>query len=348
MSPLDSLKQLWNQGYGSSVSHDGGNAAAAASMPAMTDREGYMNFGKNVAATLMSRLPSVKESLNTPSLPVVNPTGAPEEEDTSFWDYVYSRLNDGTSGGGSGVDVNALISDINQSYDRQRAAADVARQQSLAGIQGAYDLFGGNINRNYADYTQATQASQAAMANRLAQQIADQTARQQELNASASSMGQDIGALRAQQAGNLAALQASGGFQSDLGNRLAQIVANNQRALQGSGEMIRQGAVGNLENNYNAMLGALAAQREQQIMSARSAGSGGGGGGSKPTTLQDILKEFETIDKLDKYSGKKSKEMFPGVSADTLYNSWTTLAQSDDENDQALADMIQQELRLRD
>jgi hypothetical protein len=46
--------------------------------------------------------------------------------------------------------------------------------------------------------------------------------------------------------------------------------------------MVRQGAAGNLENNYNSMLNALQSAREQQIMEAQAAqfaGSGGGGGG---------------------------------------------------------------------
>ena len=245
------------------------------------------------------------------------------------------------SGSGSGYNVQSMIDQINESFDRQQQALDAQRGAGSTGIQNAYNQFASNVGRDYADYTGAAQQSQAAMAQRVAQQIAEAQARQMELQRSSQSMGQDIGALTQQQAGNLAALQASSGFQQDLSQRLAQIIANNQRSVESGGELVRQGAMGNLETNYQALLGALQANREGQIMSARS-GGGGGGGGSKQRTTRDIRNELEDAQWIDEYIyGKDSGGDFAGVSTDKLFEVWSNAFQSDDPAQQALAAQIQ-------
>jgi len=262
---------------------------------------------------------------------------------------IYDRLGgsdstDGGSGSSGGYNMQAMVNQINDSFARQQQALDQARAAGQAGVQGAYDMFAGNIGRNYADYTGATNQAQAAMAQRVAQQIAEAQARQAELQRSAQSMGMDYGALTQQQAGNLGALQAASSFQQDLGQRLAQVVANNQRALQGSGELVRQGAMGNLESNYQALLGALQSAREQQLMQAQSAaysGGGGGGGSSKPKTLADVLKEFETMDKLNKYAPGADRSMLGQVSPDKIFEMWVNASTNPDERSQALAQQLE-------
>lgn len=251
-----------------------------------------------------------------------------------------------TSGGATsgGYNIQAAINQINDSFARQQQALDQSRSVGQQGIQGAYNTFSGNIGRNYADYTGATQQAQAAMAQRVADQIAQSQARQAELQRSAQSMGQNYGALTQQQAGNVEAMRAAAGFQQDLGQRMAQVVANNQRALEGSGELVRQGAIGNLETNYQALLGALQAAREQQIMSAQAAGSGGGGGGGgKSRTAKDAYDEVKyTNDLISMLMGEdKSQGAFGGVSTDKLFDVWYNAStQKDDPVQQAIADTI--------
>lgn len=247
----------------------------------------------------------------------------------------------GSNKSGSGYNVQAMINQINESFNRQQQGLDAQRGAGSTGIQDAYNQFKSNIGRNYADYTGTAQQSQAAMAQRVAQQIAEAQARQMELQRSSQSMGQDIGALTQQQAGNLASLQASSGFQQDLSQRLAQIVANNQRSVESGGELVRQGAMGNLETNYQALLGALQNSREQQIMEAQAPRSSGGGG-SKERTSRDIRNELEDAQWIDKYIyGDDSGGDFAGVSTDKLFEVWSNASQSDDPAQQALAAQIQ-------
>jgi hypothetical protein len=250
------------------------------------------------------------------------------------------------SGSGSGYNIRAMMDQINQSFDRQQQNLDAAKGAGASGIQNAYNQFSSNIGRDYADYTGAAQQAQAAMAARVAQQIADAQARQGQLQASSQSMGQDIGALTQQQAGNLDALRTSSGFQQDLSQRMAQIVANNQRAMEGSGELVRQGASGNLESNYLALLGALQSGREEALMSAQSGGGGGGGGGgrsSKPTTAKDRYDELNYTQKaIDLLTGGGGSEgAFAGVSNDKLWDWYQANADSTDPSIQSARSQIE-------
>jgi hypothetical protein len=257
--------------------------------------------------------------------------------------FLASLGDDGGSGSGSGYNVKAMIDQINQSFDRQQQGLDAARGSGASNIQNAYNQFASNIGRNYSDYTGATQQSQAAMTQRLAQQIADAETRQREMQGSAQSMGQDIGALTQQQAGNVDTLRASSGFQQDLSQRMAQIVANNQRSLEGSGELVRQGASGNLEANYLGLLGALQSGREQALMSAQSGGGGGGGGSSKPATAKDRYDELnytqKAIDLLT--GGGESEGGFAGVSNDKLFEWYVANQDSDDPSIQSARSQIE-------
>lgn len=269
---------------------------------------------------------------------------AQNQQSASYWEDIANSLSPGGPTGGS-YDMQGIIDQINESYMRQQQALDQARSAGQQGIQGAYNTFSGNIGRNYADYTGATQQAQAAMAQRVADQIAQSQARQAELQRSAQAMGQDYGALTQQQAGNIEAMRAAAGFQQDLGQRMAQIVANNQRALEGSGELVRQGAMGNLETNYQALLGALLAAREQQIMNAQAAASSGGGGGSsKEVTLQDVLKERQALAKLRELDPSYSKTLFDEVSPDKLWEAYLSTVGNDSPEAQSVAQMVRDRL----
>ena len=131
------------------------------------------------------------------------------------------------------------------------------------------------------------------MAQRVADQLASVQARQAELAGASASMGQNTGALNAQAAGNQEALKASSSFQDALSSRMAQIVSNNQAATRNTGDLVKAGAVGTLENNFNQMLNALMAQKEQNIMSAQSSGGSGGGGGGSGDGETDYSKMYK-------------------------------------------------------
>ena len=175
--------------------------------------------------------------------------------------------------------IQAMVNAIEETYGRQRSSLDTNKATSLGGITSAYDTARGNIDRNLSDYNASAASSQAAMTQRMAEQLAQMQSRDAELQNSAQLMGQNVGALRSQSTGNMDALRASSGLQEDLSRRMAEVIANNTRMAQNSGDLVRQGATGNLENQYNGLLNALMTQREQDLLNARMGGSGGGGGG---------------------------------------------------------------------
>jgi len=199
------------------------------------------------------------------------------EPDLSFLnDLSTTPSTDGSSSVQSAI--AAMLGSIEDSYLRQIDGLGRNKAAAASGINSAYDTFKANSGRNYADYQNASTQSQQAMAQRVADQLAAVQARQGELANAAALMGQNASAIQAQGAGNVDTLKATQAIQDALGARLAQIVANNQRATDNTADLVKAGAVGTLETNYNSMLNALEAQREQSIMEAMAAASGGGGG----------------------------------------------------------------------
>lgn len=200
------------------------------------------------------------------------------EPDLSFLnDLPTTPSTDGSSSVQSAI--AAMLGSIEDSYLRQIDGLGRNKAAAASGINSAYDTFKANSGRNYADYQNASTQSQQAMAQRVADQLAAVQARQGELANAAALMGQNASAIQAQGAGNVDTLKATQAIQDALGARLAQIVANNQRATDNTADLVKAGAVGTLENNYNSMLNALQAQREQSIAEALTAASGGGRGG---------------------------------------------------------------------
>lgn len=213
------------------------------------------------------------------------------EVDLSFLNEPQAPAStDGGSGAASAA-IASMLGTIQDSYARQLQGLGQNKAAATAGINSAYDTFKANSGRNYADYQNASTQSQQAMAQRVADQLASVQARQNELANAAASMGQNAGAIQAQNAGNVDTLKASQSIQDALGARLAQIVANNQRATENTGDLVKAGAIGTLENNYNSMLNALEAQREQSIMEAMAAASGGGRGGGSGSSSGGGLKD---------------------------------------------------------
>jgi hypothetical protein len=185
----------------------------------------------------------------------------------------------GDSGASAAAYVQSLIRGINESFDRQRGALDTNKANSATGIQKNYDAFKQGIANNQALYQQGSAAIQAEISRRMAESVARNTELGNQIGGAVGSIGGNAAAPQAQVAANAATLASSQGFQQDLGNRLDQIVGANQRSVENSGDLVRQGASGNLENNYNAMLNAMLANREQSLMEAQQAGMSGGRGG---------------------------------------------------------------------
>lgn len=237
-------------------------------------------------------------------------TAAPNEIYTKNWDGTVpgavapQRINpddfanSGNSGGSAAAYVQSLIQGINESYDRQRGALDTNKASSAAGIQKNYDAFKQGIAANQALYQQGSQAIQAEITRRMAESAARNTELGNQIGGAVGSIGGNAAVPQAQVAANGATLASSQGFQQDLGNRLDQIVGANHQSASNSGDLVRQGASGNLENNYNAMLNALLAQREQSLMQAQQAGMSGGGGGGG-TDYTKAYKQYSDRQKLD-------------------------------------------------
>ena len=206
------------------------------------------------------------------------------------------KTDDGSGGGGGGGGFNAaayvqsLINGINESFDRQRGQLDSNKAASAAGIQKNFDAFKQGVANNQALYQQGSAAIQAEITRRMAESAARNAETSGQVATAVGGIGGSGSAASAQAAANQASLAASQGYQQDLGNRLDQIVGANQRSAENSGELVRQGASGNLENGYNALLNALLANREQSILQAQQAGMSGGGGGGSSSGGTDYTK----------------------------------------------------------
>jgi hypothetical protein len=223
-------------------------------------------------------------------------------------DDIFGGGDNGGGDGGAAAYVQSLIKGINESFDRQRGALDTNKANSSAGIQRNYDAFKQGIASNQALYQQGSAAIQAEISRRMAESVARNTDLGNQIGGAVGSIGGNAAVPQAQVAANAATLASSQGFQQDLGNRLDQIVGANQRSAENSGDLVRQGASGNLENNYNAMLNAMLAQREQSLMEAQQAGmssgrgrGGGGGGSSKSGDYTNLLKQTIARDRLESY-----------------------------------------------
>ena len=207
--------------------------------------------------------------------------------------------NSGNSGASAAAYLQSLIDGINESYDRQRGAVDANKMSAAANIQKNADSFKQGLANNQALYQQGSAAIQAEITRRMAESAARNSETSGQVAAAVGGIGGSASAGSAQAAANQASLDASRGYQQDLASRLDQIVAANQRAAENSGELVRQGASGNLETNYNAMINALLANREQSILQAQQAGSSGGGGGDGGTDYSKAYKQFNDRQKLD-------------------------------------------------
>jgi hypothetical protein len=160
--------------------------------------------------------------------------------------------------------LQTLIDQINQQYDQQVGQVTAQRDQARAGIQGAYDTARTNVGANYQNYQQTAEAQQRAIAQRLADLLASQTSTNDQMLASAQSMGRDTTALQALGRANLDTLRNSNSYSQNLVDRMAQIAASGQNNTLNNLELTRQGASGTLDNRFTDLMGALMMNRDQQ------------------------------------------------------------------------------------
>ena len=217
------------------------------------------------------------------------------------WITFDETSSSGSSGGGfnAAAYLQSLLNGIEESYNRQKGQLDTNKANAAANIQKNYDAFKQGVANNQALYQQGSAAIQAEITRRMAEAAARNTELGNQIGAAVAGIGGNASVPQSQVAANAATLSASQGFQQDLANRLDQIVAANQRSVENSGDLVRQGASGNLENNYQQVLNALMAQREQQIAQAQqSSASGGGGGGGSSSSGTDYSKAYkQAVDK---------------------------------------------------
>jgi hypothetical protein len=219
----------------------------------------------------------------------------------------------GASGGGGGgggsnaAYVAKLVNDINSSYDRRQQDLGTNRMSSLAQITGLADQYKQNLGGINQSYLQGIAAQNNEIARRAAEQQAMAQRTAQQLAGSLTGEGISAQPIQGQAENIVNTLATTNQFQRDLQDRMSQLAASSQAGSLASGELVRQGAAGTLENNYSAMLSALQNARAQEIMQAQAMpmGGSGGGGGGRSSGGGDVL------DQMTKYL--KGKQLFDEV-----------------------------------
>lgn len=222
-----------------------------------------------------------------------------------------SQFESGSSGGGgfdSAAYVANLVNQINQNYDQRQQQLGTNRMSSMAQLSNLGDQYRQNMGGIQQSYLQGIAAQNQEIARRAQEQqaMAQRTAQQ----LAGSLTGEGISAQPIQgQAQNIAnTLATTNQFQRDLQDRMSQLAATSNANNLASGELVRQGAGGTLENNYNAMLNQLQNARNQEILQAQQSvasggGGGGGGGGSSSDPLDQATKYLKTQQLWDEVMG---------------------------------------------
>jgi hypothetical protein len=227
-----------------------------------------------------------------------------QDEGMTFDEALAQFAGGGGGGGNAAAYVASLVNQINDAYNRRQETLGANRTSSLAQINQLAEQYKRNVGNINQSYLQGVAAQNQEIARRAAEQqaMAQRTAQQ----LSASLTGEGISAQPIQgQAQNIAnTLATTNQFQRDLQDRMAQLAASSQAGALSSGELVRQGAAGTLEGNYNSLLNALQAAREQEIMQAQSAGMGGGGGGGRGSSS-------DPLDQMSKYL--KARQLYDEV-----------------------------------
>jgi len=206
-----------------------------------------------------------------------------QDEGMTFDEALAQFAGGGDTGGGGGGNaaayVASLVNQINDAYNRRQETLGANRTAALAQINQLADQYKRNVGTINQSYLQGVAAQNQEIARRAAEQQAMAQRTAQQLSASLTGEGISAQPIQGQAQNITNTLATTNQFQRDLQDRMAQLAASSQAGALSGGELVRQGASGTLENNYNSLLNALQSAREQEIMQAQSAGMGGGGGG---------------------------------------------------------------------
>ena len=177
----------------------------------------------------------------------------------------------------------AMVDAINQSYDTRRGGLDQQNTQAGANLQNILGSFRTGVQNNQASYMQGSESIQKAMAERAAQAQAEASMRSQEIQGMLAGQGGNASAINAQAMANRSVANQSGQAQKDLSQRFDQISQFNQKNVLNSGDLVQQGAAGQLQNQYTDLLNALELSRQQEIYNAENPQPKDGDGSDRRT-----------------------------------------------------------------
>jgi hypothetical protein len=221
----------------------------------------------------------------------------------ALFQYLMSLQNGGGGGGSSAAAqqaaIQAAVDKINEDHARQIAAIGLNRDQGLQGIANALSTFQQGTGANNAQYNTASDSINRAIADRLAQAMAQQQSASTAQANQASQLGWNGAAIQANAENNNNALQNALRYQQDLSDRYRQVQSNSQGATANAGQLMNQGAQGQLANNYNSALNSAdAAASDATYRAQHPTSSGGGGGGSSTNSLKDMSTAWDLASKM--------------------------------------------------
>lgn len=181
----------------------------------------------------------------------------------------------------------AMIDAINQSYDTRRGGLDQQNTQAGANLQNILGSFRTGVQNNQASYMQGSESIQNAMTERAAQAQAEASMRTREIEGMLAGQGGNASAITAQGLANQSVANQSGQAQKDLSQRFDQISQFNQKNVLNSGDLVQQGAAGQLQNQYTDLINALELSRQQEIYNAENPQPKDSGRGSDRSTAAD-------------------------------------------------------------
>lgn len=227
----------------------------------------------------------------------------PAKEEQQIRDFLagLGKNNNNGDGGAAAAAAaqRAMIDAINQSYDTRRGGLDQQNTAATANLQNILGSFRTNVQNNQASYMQGSDSIQKAMAERAAQAQAEASARSGQIQGMLAGQGGNASAINAQALANQSVANQSGQASKDLSQRFDQISQSNQKNVLNSGDLVQQGAAGQLQNQYTDLLNALELSRQQDIYNAqnpKSSGSGGGGSDKMSTADRAAQRDQNLVD----------------------------------------------------
>ena len=209
--------------------------------------------------------------------------------------------------------LREIVGQIDLDYAKDVAKLDERRSAQMQRLMEQQNEFKNLLARNRQTYEQGAAMAAQEIANRAtagqqrATELANQLANAMQLQ------GVSAQPLQAQAQLQQQLMQESQRYQQDYQTRMAQLAAQRFADAERSSELVRQGAAGQLENQFTALQSALQRQRLQDILSAqeqiakqeiemqkaaaaaaRAAASGGG------NSLKNTLLELQIAEKARK------------------------------------------------